>query len=287
MIAGFSFRFSSDSGASTCVPIVTSSAFRFTATSHCGNLLGPDDRPPTGSGCGRRPARERPRQSRLVRRRSRGKTGSSHAARRINDRDKMFARQTSKRTPNRRSPPVRSRKTLPAPAAAAAAPKVPCGAVPNKPLSQLDISIAEPAGKLPTTWPHLLGRNQSDRRPAAPAAGPSPATTGKPPASTTTRSTSKKSTSNATATNAATAVAAARAAANAASNQPHPPPISTAASSRSRTAWPPNAPATASTRSATTAPAAATPGAATAHRSTPSPTASTAGFWIGMVAAIP
>jgi hypothetical protein len=39
---------------------------------------------------------------------------------------------------------------LPAPAGAAAAPKDPCGAVENKPLNQLGISIAEPAGKLPT-----------------------------------------------------------------------------------------------------------------------------------------
>ena len=39
---------------------------------------------------------------------------------------------------------------LPAPAGAAAAPKDPCGAAENKPLNQLGISIAEPAGKLPT-----------------------------------------------------------------------------------------------------------------------------------------
>lgn len=41
-------------------------------------------------------------------------------------------------------------QTLPAPPGAAAAPKDPCGAVENKPLNQLGISIAEPAGKLPT-----------------------------------------------------------------------------------------------------------------------------------------
>ena len=41
-------------------------------------------------------------------------------------------------------------QTLPAPAGAAAAPKDPCGAVPNKPLNQLGIGIAEPDGKLPT-----------------------------------------------------------------------------------------------------------------------------------------
>lgn len=39
---------------------------------------------------------------------------------------------------------------LPAPAGAAAAPKNPCAAIEYKPLNQLGISIAEPAGKLPT-----------------------------------------------------------------------------------------------------------------------------------------
>jgi hypothetical protein len=41
-------------------------------------------------------------------------------------------------------------QTLPAPAGAAAAPEDPCAAVPNTPLNQLGIGIAEPAGKLPT-----------------------------------------------------------------------------------------------------------------------------------------
>src|SRR3954468_20687162 len=39
---------------------------------------------------------------------------------------------------------------LPAPTGAAAAPKNPCAAIEYKPLNQLGISIAEPAGKLPT-----------------------------------------------------------------------------------------------------------------------------------------
>jgi hypothetical protein len=48
-------------------------------------------------------------------------------------------------------PPSGEVQVLPAPPGAPAAPKDPCGAVENKPLSQLGISIAEPTGKLPTS----------------------------------------------------------------------------------------------------------------------------------------
>jgi hypothetical protein len=52
---------------------------------------------------------------------------------------------------------------LPAPAGAAAALKNPCAAIENKPLNQLGISIAEPAGKLPTDmaapcWAEINGQ---------------------------------------------------------------------------------------------------------------------------------
>jgi|SRR3954452_12194073 hypothetical protein len=52
--------------------------------------------------------------------------------------------------PPRPSVPSGEVQVLPAPPGAAAAPKDPCGAIENKPLNQLGISITEPAGKLPT-----------------------------------------------------------------------------------------------------------------------------------------
>jgi hypothetical protein len=68
----------------------------------------------------------------------------------LNNQPRRGTEPANSSAPNRLPAGAEEPQALPAPAGAADAPKDPCAAISSKPLNQLGISIAEPAGKLPT-----------------------------------------------------------------------------------------------------------------------------------------
>ena len=155
---------------------------------------------------------------------------------------------------------VESPEAIPAPAA-----QDPCGEVTEKPLGQLGINIAIPAGEsTDRLWVRLPGIFEYARRPQLSHVS---TTNGMRPACAIARCISKRSTWSATVTVAAAAC----------SRWPRRR-TSSAPCRRCLTAWPPNARTSASTRSAITVPAAAHRGVVTGRPPTRSPQRPKAAF---------